>query len=180
MDNGEVDLQAFNFLHQWHQLYKKNPSHYLSIRKDAYDYDFFHVPIVKAFQDLGIIYFHKYNQIVLQSHEINFMLLKAISFLQSGKYNTKLLLEEKFSRWKKLYYSTYYTHFKTFQFSSNYFSMGNRRSRTRYLQIPWEYENNLFVHGVSPKWDIPLELYKGNLSFLSLESNLYGTRIHKF
>ena len=85
LDNGDIDLRVFDFGHQWNRLMRKNESPWLKIRKQGYDYEFFSEPIVNAFLDSGIIYFHKYNEIVLQSHYINFQFQSMINEVQMSK-----------------------------------------------------------------------------------------------
>jgi len=80
----------------------------------------------------------------------------------------------------KYYYKGYYRHFVAFRFNLNYYAMGSRRSKYRILPAPWENEKGQYIHGLSPKWDIPLELYKGNFTFLYIDNNSYYTKAFKF
>jgi hypothetical protein len=126
---------------------------FISIRKESTDYVFFQQNITKALFDENIYFYHKYNKQVHLEQKIHIAYLKVFLYPQ---FKTKLTYLQKI-------YSTYYSFIKSYRFSSDGFNMGRLRYHSFFLRLPWEFESNLKYHGYNLKWDVPQELYKGNL-----------------
>lgn len=64
-----------------------------------------------------------------------------------------------------------YRPFLSFKFSIDGYAMGQRRYRLSWSRPGWEYTSKLKYHGFNLKWDVPNELYKGDLSRPYLDEN---------
>jgi len=53
--------------------------------QNRYDIDFFNEPLTIAFQDSGLIFFHKYNSILTPSNFLNFYFMAIVNDLQESK-----------------------------------------------------------------------------------------------
>jgi hypothetical protein len=133
-----------------------NKYHYntfLAIRKDPVDFIYFQQPITKALLDENILFYHKYNKKVF---------FEQVIYIKFLRYVLTPIFERKFNILQKLY-SIYYSNIKSFKFSNNGINMGRERRLFYFGRDGWEFENKLKFHGYNLKWDVPHELYKGNL-----------------
>lgn len=140
-------------MRQFHYLFMHNVDPYLAMRRKFYDFEFFNQHVTQAFLDEKIIIFHKYHKrIFFENYLYNF-------------YNSQLLyffINQKLKGYKYYYHNIYYRFFKAFKFESDFYTIGKRKTIFKLSTRPWEWQSNQFVHGYNLKWDIPMELYKGD------------------
>lgn len=139
---------------QWHYVFVHNIDPYITVRRKSYDFEFFNLPLTKAFFHENILIFNKYHKrIYFENYLYNY-------------YNSHLLyflLSNKLKGFGYFYHNIYYRFFKSFRFESDYYTIGKRRTIMRISLRPWEWKSNQFVHGYNLKWDVPMELYKGDV-----------------
>jgi hypothetical protein len=153
LDDGSIDYYVNDILKQWYHLITRHGTDtYLSIRKEPIDYLYFQQPITKALFDENILLYHKYNK---QVHFEQHIYISCIKDLKKD-FGKRL---KGFEKLKGLYFHL----FKAFRFSNDGLNMGRLRRWGYMNRNPWEYDNKLVYHGYNTKWDVPQELYKGNL-----------------
>jgi hypothetical protein len=153
LDNNTIDFEVYNVLNQWRDLSVRYIDTFISIRKRNIDGRYFERPMTQAMLDECILFFHKYNkQVRLEQYVYRYVVFENLQ----KKY--------KFSILERIYYTFYYWPVHTFNFSSDGLSMGQSRTFTRFGAAPWEHSKNLKYHGYNPKYDVPMELYKGKLN----------------
>ncbi len=166
LDNSEIDDEIIDSMRQWHYLFLHNLDPFISIRRKAYDFAFLNTPITRALMDENIIVYHKYHKrVYMQNYLFNY-------------YNQQFLyffIQEKLKGFKYIYHNIYFRFFKGFKFESDFFTIGKRKSVFRLSARPWEWQSNIFIHGYNLKWDIPMELYKGDYRRTYFHENVIPT-----
>lgn len=153
LDEGKIDDELIDAMRQWHYVFVHNLDPFISIRRKNYDFEFLNKPITRALMDENILIFHKYHKrVYMQNYIYNY-------------YNHQLLyflIKDKLRGFRYFYHNLYFRFFKAFKFESDFFTIGKRKSILRLSARPWEWQSSLFVHGYNLKWDVPMELYKGD------------------
>lgn len=153
LDNGKVDDIIIDAMRQWHYVFVHNLDPLISIRRKNYDFEFLNTPVIRAMMDENIIVFHKYHKIVcMQNYLYNYYNHQFLYFL----------IKDKLKGLKYFYHNLYFRFFKAFKFESDFFTIGKKKSILTLGARPWEWRSSLFVHGYNLKWDVPMELYKGD------------------
>jgi hypothetical protein len=154
LDDGSIDYLIHDILKQWEFLISKHGiKASLGIRKEVTDYNYLDLPITKALFDENILLYHKYNkQVQLEQH----IYIKFLKFYLKGKYDKKFTVLQRF-------YGVYYSAIKAYKFSNDGINIGRYRRILYIMYPPWEFTGKLKYHGYNLKWDVPHELYKGNL-----------------
>jgi hypothetical protein len=64
---------------------------------------------------------------------------------------------------ERFYLHAVYIPFIAFKFSLDYYALGKQRYFSKYSAPGWEYKSRVKYQGFNLKWDVPSELYKGDL-----------------
>lgn len=166
LDTGEIEHIIIDAMRQWHYLFIHNLDPFIAIRRKNYDFEFLNSPITRAMMDENIIVYNKYHKrLYFENYLYNY-------------YNHQFLyffVKDKLKGFKYCYHNLYFRFFKAFKFESNFFTIGKRKSIFRISARPWEWKSSQFVHGYNLKWDIPMELYKGDYRRSYMYENVIPT-----
>jgi len=153
LDEGRIDDELIDAMRQWHYAFIHYLDPYISIRRKNYDFEFLNTTITRALMDENVIVYNKYHKrLYMQNYIYNY-------------YNHQLLnmfIKDKLKGFKFFYHNLYFRYVKAFKFESDFYTIGKRKSIFRLGARPWEWRSSLFVHGYNLKWDVPMELYKGD------------------
>jgi hypothetical protein len=152
---------------QWHYVFVHNLDPCITVRRKSYDFSFFDLPATNAFFNENILLFNKYNKkIYFENYLFNY-------------YNSQLvfyLIRNKLKGYRYFYHNYYYKIFKSFRFESDFYTIGQRKTIFRLSLRPWEWKSHQFIHGYNLKWDVPMELYKGDFRKVYWWENVISTK----
>lgn len=172
LDTGEIDILILNVINQWSSFIKNNPDKpELNIRKSPVDHIYFSQDITKALIEENIILHHRYNSIV---RPYQYLYTKFISN-ETEQLNRKYF---KYNKFKKALKYCYYYISKSFLFKYNCVSIGRKRYLIYYTKPGSEYSGNVYRYGYNIKYDVPMELYKGNINSTYFYNGSFRTDIY--
>lgn len=151
LDDGTIDYDIMDALNQWYKFSLKYDDACLFLRKKPIYFEYFRQPITLAMLDENIVLFNKYtNKVSLEQN-----------IYRTYLYPKMASMKHKKNQWQRLYYM-YYRYCIAFKFAIDFWQIGFRKALTTYFVEGQDKDSSKFVHGYNLKWDIPMELYKGN------------------
>lgn len=172
LDEGSIDYDIIDHLKQWKRLFNQHDDPYIILRRLVYDQQYTMQPTTIALLDENITYWNKYTQRVSYEHYIYHGLLEQVLREQRQvKLNTLF---------KRLYSKFYYSVFKSFIFGIDYWSIGKKKYKYMVAAGYTEFSSREYLYGLNLKWDVPLELYKGeyNKRFYDLQNATYSDNLY--
>lgn len=154
IDNGSIDYLIGDVINQWAKLihFKNQPE--INIRRRIVDFEYFKQDITQAFLESNILTYERYNKKVFPSQVVY-----SYFFLISKKL---FFINHFLSLYSKLKF-TKFSIFDAFVFRIDFFTIGSKPYFISYNRPGLEYPKKLFYWGYNIKYDVPMELYKGNV-----------------
>lgn len=171
LHNGVIDYLIGDALDQWDKLSSWENIAELKIRHTVYDYDYLRQDITQALMESNIIFYERYTKLVKYQNyfyrNFNYLFVRLFKANHFNSISKKL-------KFKK------FSIFDAFVFRLNFITIGYRRYYYFWFKTAEEYEKFQKYHGYNIKYDVPMELYKGDLSRIyysmsnqRLYSNMY-------
>jgi hypothetical protein len=104
--------------------------------------------------DENITFYNKYfKRAHFEQFIYNVFNMMALKVLYKKKINSIL---------RKIYFKWYYSPFKAFLFSIDYYTIGKNKYKYFVAKEGWDFSSRDWIYGANIKWDVPDELYKGD------------------
>eukprot|EP00340_Litonotus_pictus_P001740 CAMPEP_0170516388 /NCGR_PEP_ID=MMETSP0209-20121228/2614_1 /TAXON_ID=665100 ORGANISM="Litonotus pictus, Strain P1" /NCGR_SAMPLE_ID=MMETSP0209 /ASSEMBLY_ACC=CAM_ASM_000301 /LENGTH=425 /DNA_ID=CAMNT_0010801253 /DNA_START=918 /DNA_END=2195 /DNA_ORIENTATION=+ len=154
LDSAKIDYIITDAINQWRKLISWDTEPELNLRKRKYDFDYLRQDITLAMLEENILIYERYNQKV-----------KTHGFLYNYYFEeaAKSMIANKFTYPFKRVMFLKYSIFDAFVFRLNFMSIGKKPYLTSMFMKGEEYKINKWLHGYNIKYDVPMELYKGQI-----------------
>lgn len=156
LDDNTIDYIIADSLIQWNRIISQFPNDpSLQIRNSPEYFDYFKQDITHALLEEGIIKYIRYHSKVSFADYIH------TKYIRNEMENSFSLIKSK-GMFNTIHFY-WYRIFNCFLFSISTLSVGPQPYIFEPVKSGDNYSSKLYLHGLDYKYDVPMELYKGNI-----------------
>lgn len=152
MDNGKIDVMIGNVIYQWKRYVNFDSMFLVKRGRNTSDYYFFKEPVIQAMMEERVIIYERYNTQIYFNNMFCSNYINNIWDEYKKTYFSTISSKFKFSK---------YFLFECYLFGYNLIGIGSRFYTIKQLKDGREYSKAKGDYGRNVKYDIPMELYKG-------------------